>query len=434
MKRKGRIFRGAMAMAVMVLAGTTANAEEGGSLNLYMSTWEVKDFEAAISAFQEQYPEVELNIETWDPYSSSIFGEAEKLSARLMAGEGPDLLISQNFPTQDLMKLIKAQVYAPLDEFMAQEDIWNDENYVMSVIDGGKFDGKQYVMPLSYTPFLMISSAEAMQEAHLTAEECPDTLSVMKTIAALYDTDYTERILADFVQLSAFPLCLDGDFLDYAGENIGTDSQILKEACTAYSRMYEEDMTMPDTYGEYSEYGTAIAERRAYCYFTTGTGNVSAAIGAAGGIAAVETPEVLPLRNAQGESLANVHGYAGIRANSENKQNAWNMLRLMLDEEGQRSYSVSNNSYSVLRTVMEDVIEDATEKAFESVSAPVGEPGEAFMEKFRSYACHPQKCVFVSDVVVTEFKNAMEPFYYGEKDYEECIAKFENFARIYLSE
>lgn len=424
-KRGERIFFGAAAAAMMMLAGTGVHAEEE-SLNLYLSTWEQEYFQSAITAFQQQYPEVELSIETWDPYASSLFGEAEKLASRLMAGEGPDLLVSENFPTQDLRKLMKAGVYAPLDEFMAQEDIWNDENYVMSVIDGGKFNGIQYVMPMSYSPLLVVSSKEAMEEAGLTASECPDTLSLLKALAALSDAGVQDRVLASYAQLGAFPLCLDGDFLNYETGEIGTDPQILREACEAYAKLYEEDTALVDGGGDYAGYGEAIVERRAYCTATSYTGTIASSLEVAGAIAASETPAVIPFRNAQGEAVVNVRAYAGIRANSTNRQNAWNMLRLMLAEEAQRTYSLSRDSYSVVRPVLEETVRGYSDRA------PALDSG--FMEEFLDMVSKPQKCVFVTDVVTAEFKKAMEPFYYGEEDYEECAEEFKKFAQIYLTE
>lgn len=434
-KKLHKKIGGVMAAAVLLaaMAPGKLRAEENGSLSLYMSTWELESFQAAIDTFRKQYPEVELNIETWDPYSDSLFGQAEKLAAELMAGEGPDLLISENFPTQDLLKLMKAQVYAPLDEFMAREDCWNDENYVMSVIDSGKFGGVQYVMPFTYTPQLMLSSREAMEEGHLTEEECPDTLSLMKAVAALYDTDYSQRILADWAQLSQFPLCLDGDFLDYEKGEILTDPRMLKEACEAYARMYEEESAGSTFLNEPGGYGAAIIRRQAYCYFTTYSG-IGLMMECLECIAKAETPAVLPLCNAQGETLANVNAYAGIRANSTNKENAWNLLRLMMDEEAQKAYALSRSSYSVARSVMKEVLEEEAEAALEQTSGEGAALGKDFMEQLRSIVMNPQRVIFISDIVVREFKTRMEPFYCGEADYEECLEDFEGFAKIYLTE
>lgn len=428
-----RFFVPVALMAALAAQGPGAKAEEN-SLTVYMSDEQLERYQPAIDTFQEQYPGVEVNLEIYH-MQDGFLQEASILATRLMAGEGPDLILSENSPIGDLQKLLKAQVFAPLNEFMAEDGDWNDENYIMPVIDGGKFGETQYVIPLTYWPILMVSSREALEEAHLTEEDCPDTLSLMKGIAALYDTDYSSRIVANGVDvgIGEFPLYLDGDYLDYESGEILTDPQILKEACESYARMYQEDGGMDIL--DYEAYGEAVLLRDAYC-IPLSISTIYSVLSSASVIAAQETPAILPLRNRQGEGLANVAVYGGIRANSGHKQDAWNMLRLLLSREMQEAEGGSRGYFPVNRAALDGMLDQGLAWIGDPKyhSLPFKELSGDFVESLRQAASTPRKCIYISNIVCSSFREKMEPFFLGEDSYENCMKDFEGFARIYLTE
>ena len=398
-------------------------------LRVYMSDWQAEEFAPVLEQFQKNYPDIELTLDVYK-MEDGFLNAADKLATELMAGKGPDLLISDNVPTGDVKKLLKSGVFAPMDEFINQDASWNTEDYIMPVIEGGKFDGVQYVMPLSYDPVIMVSSKEAMAEMNLTEEVCIDTPSLMKAVAAMYDTEYTERILAEGVQLFSFPVYLDGIFLDYNEGEITTDPQIMQEACEAYAKMYEEDAHSISM--GYADAGKSITERNAYVYFP-GTAGVYGFIASEMAIAAKETPAIIPLRTIQGETLAEVETYAGISANSENKQAAWNLLKMFLTEEGQKAHTLSNGNYPVLRSAFEAVLQSEIQRTKEK-NIEVSDLSEEFLTDAKEIICNPQKCLMTGNISGEKFQLMMEPFYYGEASYEECMQKFQSFAKIYLTE
>ena len=67
------------------------NAQEEACLNLWLSDSEVALCEDGIEEFQELYPEVELEITTY--LGDDRNEEIQRMHTRLMAGEGPDLLL-----------------------------------------------------------------------------------------------------------------------------------------------------------------------------------------------------------------------------------------------------------------------------------------------------------------------------------------------------
>lgn len=419
--------------ALLIAGGSQAvQAEEtGGSLTLYMSSEEEQYYMAGIEEFRETYPEVELVIDSYG--MNDLMSSAEKVKTQLMAGKGPDLLLMNSYGNDDVYKLLAAKVFASLDEFMTEENGWNREDYADTVIDGGRFEGAQYVMPLSYQVRLALASGEGLLEAEFDMDACVDTLSVMQETAKLYDLEYSNRILADLAQFMIFPQLLNDDFLDYSTGSLGVDNQELREACEAYARMYEEEVE--ENLGElaYYGYGKDILDHQAYICVPNG---IDIFLMAATAIASEETPVILPLGRRDEGAAAVVMKYAGIRANSENQQNAWNMLRILLGEEMQRAAAEKTGYVSVRKSVLETDIQEKLKKALTDGReyTDVADPGSEFLEKYKNYLMNPGRSIFVSNLAAEKFYNSMVPFYAGEADYEECLAEFQEYVKIYLSE
>lgn len=411
-----------------------ASAEEAadGTLELWLSDYEQEIFQNAIDEFQENYPGVELNITTYS-YAGSVVNAMHQMQTQLMGGNGPDLLLFSCYGMDDVYKLMKAGIFAPLNTLMGADASWDSEDYVMPVVEGGVFDGGQYVMPLTYRVTMALASEKQLEDVGFSVESCSDTLTFMKETAKLYDTDYTDRILED-VGFGQFPMLLGGDFLDYQTGAVGIDAQVLKEACEAYTSMYAEtyDYAQIPENG-YLGFGQNLAEGRSYLYVSSILYNTLAA---AAGLSAADTPLLLPLRTLEGETTADIGRYAGIRANSKNQQNAWNMLRLMLKEDTQKNMAEKLAQLPVSKAALIETVNEYAQIAAEEAQNTLGggELSEAFVEEYRDYVLEPDRCVFMTQVCLGDFHTYMEPFYQGDESYEDCIQRFEAYARIYLTE
>lgn len=404
-------------------------AEE--SLTLYMSQEQEQYYGEGIEEFRQTYPEVELIIDSYG--MNDLMTSAEKVKTQLMAGKGPDLLLLNSYGNDDVYKLLAAKVFAPLDGFMIEENGWIEKDYAENVIDGGRFDGAQYVMPLNYQVRLALASAEGLSEAGFDMDACVDTLSVMQETAGLYDLEYSSRIVADQAQFMSFAQLLNGDFLDYSTGTIGVEAGELQAACEAYARMYEEESEY--NFGDliYYGYGKDIVERQAYIGVPNG---INGFLMAATAIAAKETPVIFPLGRREEGAVATVMQYAGIRANSENQQNAWNMLCILLGEKMQQAAASNTISVPVYKAALEADVEEKLKEVLADGEeyTDVADPGSEFLTEYKNYLTNPGRGIFVSNLAVQEFYDAMAPFYEGGAGYEECLAEFEDYVKIYLTE
>lgn len=345
------IIAGFAALACSVVP---VNAKE--QLSVYLSEEQLEYYADGFAEFQTLYPDIALEFESYA--MDDMMSSTERVKTQLMAGKGPDLLLLNSYGADDVYKMMKAGVFTPLDEYMTEENGWEEAAYVAHVIDGGKFEGVQYIIPMNYDVKLVLSSKECLEEAGFSIEACTDTCSLMQETAKLYSGDYSNRILVDAAQFGAFVQLLGEQFLDYEEGAICIDEEVLKEACESYSAMYEEDITFETGEYGYYGYGKDIVDRNAYLSVPNG---MDMFLMAAVSISEAETPVMIPVSPGKDQSAAVIRQYAGIRANSQNKENAWKLLQILLGEEMQRSASAHTISVPVLKKVIQEEVDQTLE-------------------------------------------------------------------------
>lgn len=88
---------------------------------------------------------------------NSYASVSDLLAMDLMAGEGPDILITNGANEQ----LSKADYFIDLTDFLATESGINEADYFMNAVNALKFDGALYQMPIGFYIDGFISSSES---------------------------------------------------------------------------------------------------------------------------------------------------------------------------------------------------------------------------------------------------------------------------------
>lgn len=432
----GGIVTGVALFVSCALCGCGGSTEEvrqtNKSLTLNVDENIYDTYKDGFEEFEKTYPDVELKV---DVYKDVIAGLAQ-VNTQLMAGEGPDLILMTNYSTADVCKMMKAQVFAPLDEWIGNDSGWDAGNYSKAVLDAGIYEGKRMVMPLSYRVQVALTSQENLEAAGISLDGCNDMASFLQEAAKFYELDSADRVISDVGQLVSFPAFMADQFLDYSKGTLGVDDQTLQTACAAYKNFYYDDAasggsSMTDT--GYWGVGEAIANGET-CMAVSVEGNGFMAVSQA--IAANAAPVLWPFKNGNGEICAGVMDYAGIRANSENRENAWNMLKILMGEAAQSQVAEKGQYCPVLKSVLEAGIDQAKEEAYGTGKTVVemAELPQDLLQQYKDALMEPDKAVFVTDICTMKFLEHMKPFYEDEGSFEECLEEFKKFIKIYLTE
>lgn len=111
-----------------------------------------------------------------------------KLSAELMAGKGPDIVLydSNYNGVSNIEKMMALDVFADYNELIkadVSDSAVDFNNYYETILDSGVYNGKRYFMPISYIPDILITTAEACDKykinlnASITYENAENMLS-----------------------------------------------------------------------------------------------------------------------------------------------------------------------------------------------------------------------------------------------------------------
>ena len=89
-----------------------------------------------------------------------------KISTEIMAGKGPDIIsLNQKLPFE---KLIDNGSFADIDELaeLYKSDIDFDD-YNSTIMDCGIYNGKRYIIPITYCPNILITTQEILDKYNL---------------------------------------------------------------------------------------------------------------------------------------------------------------------------------------------------------------------------------------------------------------------------
>lgn len=440
MKQKGRknfprvlkLAGGLLSLAWFGLLAEGAGVEQTNeSLSLFLEEGMAEAYAPVLEAYGEAYPEVEVTVETYPLMDAA--NARQRKNTMLLAGEGPDILFLGGYDNDDVYKLMKSGVFAPLDPYMEADEAYQADQYVQGVMDSGRFDGQQYIIPLAYQTSCLVSSRECLEEIGMDLEACGTFDGLFSQIAALYDTDYSNRVLGTPGSLGGFPDLMGIELLDYNSAEVLLDTEEMRQAMEQYKKMYDEDHSASEFDLDFGLLGQAVLDRQVYLaagYSPLYTFTVTA------GIAEQETPVLIPVPTMDGQTSAVILQSAAVRVNSRNQQNAWNLIRMLLQYQEQ---GVQYGDYlSVNQNAVDQNIQEAAAQIQENGIFGPGTGGgvsEELIQEYRQLLTAPDRAFFFRSLTGTDLiEDKMAPFFQDHASYEDCMADYINYAKIYLSE
>lgn len=154
------------------LSGYDEKKEEKLVLTILTEREYEDQVKVARHGFNEKYDDVEVKIQTLSEEPETRETQIQKLRTQIVAGKGYDVYILNNLrygsgePLDELplfdnpYKTMQSGVFSPLNDNMNQDSYWKGTSYFDPLLKAGQYEGKQYILPLSFESELFLSNTE----------------------------------------------------------------------------------------------------------------------------------------------------------------------------------------------------------------------------------------------------------------------------------
>jgi len=146
---------------------------EAVTLTIYVPSWTGSNLLQGLKGIALTYgSRNNINIEFIEPYSQEEKRESQKLSVELMSGRGPDILVNPGmcFHTVDIHKIMSSGVFADLGPLLELEG--KEEQYFTKVLDSGKYENEQLIVPLFFSIRWFVSTRNVLEKNHFDLNQC----------------------------------------------------------------------------------------------------------------------------------------------------------------------------------------------------------------------------------------------------------------------
>ena len=204
MKKKFLGYLCILAVALLCACGDSDRA--GGTLTVCVDGSGMNEsyIGPILAEFERQNPDVELVVEYLPLYYSHDSEMMEERSsaltrarAELMSGEGADIYLFRHMSSPidyetymlfpNLERQIQGSVFHDLD-FLFKHPDFDENDYIPALKQAGMYEGKSYVLPISYTAQTFIALSEPLSNSGFDEENAAVSTKVyMEEMLALSD-------------------------------------------------------------------------------------------------------------------------------------------------------------------------------------------------------------------------------------------------------
>ncbi len=134
--------------------GKGATPHVGKTTIVFSTFWQDPKYEAAIQAYEAKHPDIEIKLESAYTSDATLESDLEKyvstMNTAMLAGKGPDLMETDLLPT---VSYVNHGLLADLTPMMQEDKHFKKSDYFTNVLDNVRIGDALYAMPLSF--FLM---------------------------------------------------------------------------------------------------------------------------------------------------------------------------------------------------------------------------------------------------------------------------------------
>lgn len=387
----------------------------------------------AVGKFAEEHSEVEMNI----IYLESYDEVKERLDTELMSGGGPDVLLFNSlYYAGDPYKLSVSRALLELDE---QVEALPEGSYLDTIIRAGRIGGHQYFIPLSWN----LPQAYSTQEKAEKISESGDLYAALAAEALALEGD--EAYGASSLQLgradvlNLFLETSGSGLIDTENREVSVEEEEFRRMADFVKVFYDNMEKTRTIAGRYqNDFAGAVAhftwllENYSFMnnlrYYQTVYPKM-----------VIEEMSFAPFERTDGDGLTvQVIQYGAVNANTRNAENAWKLLKYLMDAPMTvdfPKYETQSIYYApVSAAVYEESVEALSSKDGVGPGWPVKPLNEANAQLLLEIPGRIQEAVIPNAALGNLTQECMEPYFLGEDSFENCYDKMIQRMKLYLNE
>ncbi|QNU67329.1 extracellular solute-binding protein [Ruminiclostridium herbifermentans] len=303
----------------------------------------------AIRKSKELYPEIE--------YSENVFGDDQysemntKLSAELMSGDGPDIIIFGPNTFNSLYKVANSGIFTDLNELISKDKDFSKNDYYENIFDCGIYNNKRLYIPLEYAIPYFRTTDLTLKENNIVIDKSDLSLDSLYKLSQDFlknNKDKNKSLIYCNFGFSSMMRISGKKFVDNEKRKSYFNTKDFINLLKIYKEIYPA-IAPYDTCAKYNSYVDMIKDKRLVMAFEQGNQSpkqlwtfnsmYNQAIG--------DDMDIIPLVD-NGICYARVGECIGINSNCENKEAAFNFLKIMLSKDIQKATDSYGNHNGAL--------------------------------------------------------------------------------------
>jgi hypothetical protein len=400
-----------------------------------------------IDRFKDFYPDSDFEVRTF--FDAREMDEV--LVHALNVGIGPDIVIFNDETELDVLRMAKNGAFISLDGMIKADDAFNPEAYITSALAAGRADGRQYLLPLTFTiPLVMYDAASDLGFTPAPVISHADFMaSVLDSIEASKDERYEGVLyvsnMTGNVQTNDLinPMLLASQILKLSEKNKveGFDEEDVRQVVEwlkiYINECYAKSKDIMDARGRYA---WAIAENMKYHYSYASFDIIRNIwwFNSCYSYADIDHFRVSAFREIEGGNVVAMLKSYGVIGNAAHPL-AYQFLRIAMDTFLSPYAAHGNFASSANIANMEMMLASCTWgpsfRRLPDGSVFAEKPlDDALMDWIRQIFSSIDKVIIPNAKLDSIFRDSFMAYFENEKSYEDCANAFVQKLNLYLSE
>lgn len=413
-------------------SGETANKEkakskEGKTVVTVSLLGTSAFYKAAEKKFEEKYPDIDLQILTYD-YQKYV----KTVNTVMLSGKGSDIIEVGSLPVG---KYVNKKLLLNMNELFEQDNTVPKSDLYQNILEASKINGGLYAWPTAFSlrafvgdGDLLVKSGVKVDDASWTWDQFKEVSKQLLRFGGASNKNLQFAMANQDPEVTFQELVIDsfGEFVDRAAQNAKFDSPAFVDLMQQVKQMYADNIV-----------SSAPADRGNQLFYSTPV--LSPADFIDGPYTFFENPKLLNKPHVAGETggvRIIFPSTLAINAGSAVKEEAWKFLAFLLSEDMQTLQE--REGFSMLKSVNEKILNDIQDQVIKGTyklpDGKVAKVKEESFAEFKQIIEKAERYAVLDTKVLSIIGEESSSFFSGQKSAEEVAKLIQNRVTTYLNE